>query len=184
MFYNYLKIALRNIKRHKGYSLINISGLAVGITCFVLIMLYVKYELSFDSFHKNSDRIYRVALHLPTWNYRGSTEFSKTSGALAPTLMAEFPEVICATRINDASGPLGYNQNAFNEIGIYADEYFFKVFSYPLIIGDEETALKEPFSIIITEELSKKYFADEDPLGKIIKPKITAKQKNCFENCL
>ncbi len=169
MFKNYFKIALRNLYKHKGFSLINIFGLAVGITCFILIMLYIKYELSFDSFHKNSERIYRVALHLPGWNYRGSTEFSKTTGALAPALMADFPEVIYATRINGASGAISYKKNSFNEEGIYADENFFNVFSYPLIIGDEETALKDPFSILITEKLAKKYFGDEDPIGKIIR---------------
>jgi putative ABC transport system permease protein len=169
MLKSYLKIVIRNIRRYKGYSLINISGLTVGITCFILIMLYIKYELSFDSFHKNSDRIYRVALHLPTWNYRGSTEFSKTTGALAPALMAEFPEVIYATRINGGSGAISYKRNSFNEEGIYADENFFNVFSHPLIVGDEETALKDPFSIVITEDLAKKYFGDEYPIGKIIR---------------
>jgi len=169
MFSSYVKIAIRNIQRYRGYNLINVAGLAVGMICFILIMLYVKYELSFDSFHKNSDRIYRVALHLPTWNFRGSTEFSKTTGALGPALIDEYPEVLNATRINGAGGTFSYIQQNFNENGLYADEYFFDVFTYPLIVGNEKTALKEPFSIIITEELAQKYFGDEDPLGKIIR---------------
>jgi len=177
MFNNYFKMTLRMMKRQKGYTFINIFGLAVGMTCFILLMLYVKYELSFDTFHPNSGRIFRVVQHLPTWNFRSSTDFAITTGALAPALTDEFPEVVSATRMRRSSGPIGNNNHTFLERGLYADEQFLNIFSFPLAVGDKNTVLNKPFSIVISERLSKKVFGDENPLGKV----ITLSNKNEYE---
>ncbi len=188
MFFNYIKTSLRNIKKQKGYTFINITGLAVGMTCFILIMLYVKYELSFDTFHKNSDRIYRVALNMPTWNLMGSTKFAVGSGALAPALKQEFEEVEFATRLSGISTTLGYDNNNLKEDGIYADENFFNVFSFSLKTGYKTTALKEPFSIVLSEKLAQKLFGDKNPIGEVINSnnkndlKVTGIIKNAPEN--
>lgn len=168
MLRNYFKTMLRMMKRQKVYSFINIFGLAVGMSCFILLMLYVKYELSFDRFHQNSERIFRIVQHLPTWNYRNSTDFAITTAALAPALMEEFPEVIRATRMLGSSGPIGNAEHTFLEEGFYADEHFLNIFSFPLVTGDQNTVLNEPFSIVISERFSRKLFGDENPLGNVI----------------
>ncbi len=169
MFNNYLKIAFRNMKRYKGYSFIHIFGLSIGMACFILLMLYVKYELSFDKFHKNSDRIYRTIMDLPTGNYRGLTEWAITTAMLAPTLMEEFPDVEYATRLHNCRGrQLRYKEKNFVGDGKYGDEHFLKVFSFNLIKGSESSALTEPFSLILSEKLTKKFFGNDNPIGKVI----------------
>jgi len=168
MIQNYLKVALRNIKRNKGFSFINIAGLSVGMTCFILITMYVKYELSFDMFHKNSNRIFRTILDLKTGGSRDSTEWAITTAMLAPALMTEFPEVEYATRLRISSGQLRYKEKNFNEVGKYADESFLNVFSFNLIEGDKKRALTEPFSIVISEKLAEKLFGKDPPIGKVI----------------
>lgn len=171
MLINYLKIALRNIKRHKGYSIINIAGLAVGISCFILLMLYVQYETSFDAFHKKADRIYRIIRKTPAHIYSGKELRAQTPGPLAQTLMKEYPEVIHATKIGLYFTELlfTHENQTFYEKGISADKNFFKVFSFQLEKGNPETALAEPFAIVLTERLAEKYFGAEEPIGKTIK---------------
>jgi putative ABC transport system permease protein len=145
MFRNYLKIALRNMKRHKTFSIINISGLIVGLTCFILIFLYVRYEKSYDTFHENSDRIFRVATQDP-----GIDTWASTSAALAPMLMDEFPEVRAATRFSPVDRLLLTKEDkSFYERGLFADEYFFDVFSFQLIRGNKKRILDNPDSIVI-----------------------------------
>ena len=169
MFKNYLKIALRNIKRNKGYSFINIAGLSVGLTCCILILLYVKYEFSYDRYHENADNIYRVVMKQPGNVYMGNDWFNVGPGGLKSTLMEEYPEVIYSTRAKREGGYIYHNNNIFEERSIFfVDPEFFKIFSFPLISGDPETAVKEPFSMLITQRIAKKYFGNEDPVGKII----------------
>lgn len=168
MFKNYLKIALRNFKRQKGFTFINVFGLAVGITCFLLIMMYVKYELSYDSFHTKSDRIFRIGMYWDAWSFRGSSNFAQTNGAMAPVLPGIFPEIEYAVRIHQVTSSLKYEQNSVVENGIYADKDFLNVFSFPLITGDPNTALKDPYSIVLTEKVSRKLFGSENPIGKVL----------------
>jgi len=189
MIHNYLKITLRNIKRHKGYSFINIAGLSVGLTCCILILLYVKYEFSYDRYHENANNIYRVVMKFPGIVYMGSDTFNASPGGLKATLMEDFPEVIYSTRARRRRAYIYYNNNPFEERGIFfVDPEFFKIFSFPLISGDPETAVKELFSMLITQKIAKKYFGDEDPVGKIINVnqeydyKITGILENCPEN--
>jgi hypothetical protein len=155
MFKNYLKIALRNIKRHKGYSFINIVGLAIGMACCILILLWVQDELSYDRFHENADDIYRVIQDI---NF---TDHSTTK--------EDYPEIINAVRITGRELRLTYDEKSYDEGAGMADGSIFEMFTFPLIKGDPATALSDPFSIILTEEMAAKYFGDEDPIGKIIK---------------
>ncbi len=168
MFKNYFKIALRNMKKHKSFSFINISGLAIGIACFILIILYVRYEFSYDCFHENADNIYRVGLQ-DNIKLQKSNYFAVTEAPLGPTLMKDFPEVLNATRLRGPKDNLiQFKEKRYYESGIYADEHFFEVFSFHMISGDKRTALKEPFSIVVSEKFAQKFFGSENPLGKIM----------------
>ena len=189
MLVNYIKITLRNIKRHKGYSFVNIAGLSVGLTCCILILLYVKYEFSYDRYHENANNIYRVVMKFPGIDYMGSNRFNASPGGLKAALMEDFPEVIYSTRARRRRAYIYYNNNPFEERGVFfVDPEFFKIFSFPFISGDPETAVKEPFSMLITQKIAKKYFGNEDPVGKIINVgrkydyMVTGILENCPEN--
>ncbi len=168
MIKNYLLIALRNIKRHKGYSLINIAGLSIGITTSILIMLYVQYELSFDKFHKNSNDIYRILRWDP--DYISSLKWKISCWpALAPVLKSDFPEVIKATRVDSGNGLVNYKNKHFIEENIYfVDPDFLEIFTFPIISGNPQTALNEPFSMLITQKMAEKYFDNENPIDRIL----------------
>ncbi|MDX2246819.1 MAG: ABC transporter permease [Bacteroidia bacterium] len=168
MYKNYLKIAWRSMLRQKLYSFINISGLAIGLTCFLLIFLYVQHELSYDRFYENADQIYRVYQRMEGNTYLGTDKVAYTTVGLAPTLVAEYPEVNHATTIRDRSSLLSYNENNFYEEGINADPHFFEVFRHPLLRGNPATALKKDKSLVLTESLARKMFGDEDPMGKTV----------------
>jgi putative ABC transport system permease protein len=166
MLKNYLKIALRNIKRHKGYSLINIVGLAVGMACCILILLWVQDELSYDRFHENADDIHRVIQDINFADH--STTWTITQGPLGPSLKEDFPEIINAVRITDRGFRLTYDDKSFDEDVGLADDSLFEMFTFPLVKGDPATALSNPLSIVLTEKMAVKYFGDEDPIGKTI----------------
>ncbi len=164
MFKNYLKIALRNIKRQKGYSFINITGLAIGMACTILILLWVQDELSFDRFHKNTNDIYRLVAE------GNNVRYAISHAPFANILKQECPEIIKATRVdvgNDQS-LIKYNEKKFEQKGRMVDPDFFEVFTYPFIKGDPKTVLSDPYSIVITEDLATKCFGDNNPLGKIL----------------
>jgi len=160
MIKNYLKIALRNIKNHKTYSFINIMGLAVGMACCILILLWVQDELSFDKFHENHDQIYRT---IPELN---GTKFTSNPLALAPTLKENHPEVEKITRICGRSWLIKFGDKIHYETGAMVDNDFFKVFTFPLVKGDPETVLANRDSIVITERTAAKFFGTQDPIGK------------------
>jgi putative ABC transport system permease protein len=169
MLRNYLKIAFRNFQRNKGNSLINIMGLAVGMTVFCLITQYISYEKSYDSFNKNADNIYRVR------NDRiYSDKHDKSAGcppALAPTLKKEFPEVLESARIYNTDITIIDSSNKNSEsLGkeYYAEASFLKIFSFPLVEGSLKSALEEPYTIIVSKSLSQKYFGKESSLNKTI----------------
>lgn len=168
MFKNYLKIAFRNIKKYKLYSFINIAGLAVGMSVCILIMLFVKDELSYDRYHENAGRIYRVIAdyHIS----KGSAKSAVTSATLAPTLIEKFPEIAHAVRFDhENKAVIQCNDNLFSEERFFfADAAVFNVFTFPFIKGDPRTALQEPNSVVLTEETAQKYFGHELPIGKTI----------------
>ena len=170
MILNYFKISVRNILRHKVYSIINIAGLSVGMTCTILILLWVHYELSFDRFHANADRIYRLT---ENWNVGKTREkWAVTNWPAGPTFQKEYPEVIKAVRFRRVYGKVfcSYKTERFFIDGIlFADDTVFDIFTFPLIRGNPGTALSTAFSAVITEEIAEKLFGTEDPIGKVIK---------------
>lgn len=165
MFSNYLKVTIRNAIKHKFYALLNILGLSIGMTCFLLIILYVKYELSFDNFHTKSDRIYRLVTDIET-----PTEMLKieaTSTPMAAFMKSDFPEVENVVRIDDARFLLQKDEQTFQEdLVMLADASFFQIFDFTLLQGNPKSALKAPLSIVLTEDAAKKYFSNEDPMGQ------------------
>ena len=170
MLKNYLKVALRNIKRFKGYFFINTTGLTIGMTCGMLIFLYVQYELSYDRYHENAKNIYRAVSCMSNIKRMDSSDYSNTPPPLAQVMVEEFPEVINTTQVCKKSGLVQYENKSFNEDKFFfAEPSFLEIFSFPLITGNPETVLKEPFTVLLTEGMSKKYFGDEDPVNKIIK---------------
>jgi len=168
MLSNYITVALRNFRRHKGHTFINITGLAVGMATCILIMLWVQDELSFDRFHQDADHIYRLCHEL---TMGGSTIHTPTgSDPMAPAIQAVCPEVVAVTRIRsgDRTEVVYGNNRFFEENILYADSQFFSVFTFPLVQGDPQTALARAHSVVITRDIARKYFGDEDPLGKIL----------------
>ncbi|GAA3514260.1 ABC transporter permease [Aquimarina addita] len=168
MFKNYIKIALRNLWRRRGFSLINIIGLAIGMTAGFLILLYVNFERSYDQFHTKKDRIYRIVSDIKTPS--DSFDTSLAAWAVAPTLEKQFPEVEAAVRIMNVSMLVRKDDIKFKETTTFAvDSAFFRVFDFKLIQGDPKTVVKSPFSIVLSETAAKKYFGDQNPIGKSLK---------------
>jgi predicted permease len=168
MIKNYLKVALRNIRRHKGFSFINIAGLAIGLACCLLITIWVLDELSYDKFHENAANLYRVE---EDQHYSGRIFYVYvTPYPLGPALKAEIPEIIDATRVVWTRGLLfKYEDHTFFEdSGRAVDPSFLKMFTYPLVKGDKNTALDSPFSVVLSEDLAEKYFGENEPIGKVI----------------
>ncbi|RLC57866.1 MAG: ABC transporter permease, partial [Candidatus Cloacimonadota bacterium] len=170
MFQNFFKIAFRNLVRHKAFSFINITGLAIGLICFILIMLWIQDELSFDNFHQDADRIFGAGIDYKSGDQEGRV--NKTNPPLAPALMAEIPEIESATRFLHAINKLVTYKEAdinFLENGIfYADSTIFDVFTIPLITGDPTDLLTRKNTLVITEDIAQKYFGDADPIGKTL----------------
>jgi putative ABC transport system permease protein len=168
MLKNYLKIAIRNLLKHKAYSFINLAGLAIGIACGVLIMLYVRKELSYDRFHQNAGRIYRVGNEgqFGSEIWKGA----RTSHPLAPALVQEFPEVQQSVRFYRLYKPLvQVGEKKFVEPRFfYADSSVFEVFTFPLITGDPKTALTRPYSLVLSQAMAEKYFGETDPIGQTL----------------
>ncbi len=167
MFKNYLITAYRNSLKHKLYAGINVLGLAIGITCCLFIILYVQHERSYDQFHEKKDRIFKV---LRTSNRDGLQEIGPISAPYAEALRNDFPqEVEAAVQVMPRQGLITYGEKAFTGDHIsFVGRDFFQVFTFPLIQGDTATALKEPGSVVLTEAMARKYFGDDDPMGKII----------------
>lgn len=166
MIRNFLKIAFRNIANQKLYSAINIIGLTVGITASILLLLYVKDELSFDKIHPNADQLYRVNTLATIQDTELKT--ATVMAPLGPVLHQDYPEVLNYCRV-DAMGEelVTKGETQFYEDGfIFADSSFFSLFGFQLIAGNPATALAEPNSIVLSESLAKKYFGNEDPMGK------------------
>lgn len=167
MLKNYLKVAIRTFIKSKSFSFINIAGLSIGMSTCILITLFVLDEVSFDRFHDKADRIYRVTelLHLPTEDRHQTV----TSPPMAPALGRAFPEVLKTARLSFSSRTISYKDNKFFDTRIlYADSTFLQIFSFPMIEGNPDKALVEPYSVVLTQRAAKKYFGSEDPLNKIM----------------
>lgn len=169
MIKNYIKIVLRNIKRSKGFSFIIIAGLSVGMACFILIMLYVKYELSYDRYHENADDIYRVVIKHKGDFWHGTDWWNNTPGALKAALLGDCPEIFRIARVRRYGGMINHENMHNIENRIYiVDPEFLEIFTFPLIAGDAKTSLNEPMNLLLTQEMAEKYFGDVDPIGKIL----------------
>ena len=169
MLKNYLKIAFRNFLKQKSYSLINIAGLAIGLSCFFLILLFILDELSFDKHFENSDSIYRVAVRESIGDQEIST--AETSSPLWEALVQEYPEVKNATRIEHTPNMLvRYEDKVFNETQfLWVDSTFFDVFSIKLLYGDKKTALKNHHTVVMSETVASKYFDNlSEAIGKVV----------------
>lgn len=177
MLKNYLKITWRNLRKNKVFSFINIMGLTIGITCCMLIVLYVNNEVSVDSFHANNDRIFRLMRKIETSSE--SKDVPYVSGPYAKALITDYPgQVESVVRVMPSNALLQLGTTAFNEKKIYiADSGFFSMFDFPLIKGDAATVLKDPLSIVLTESAAKKYFGDADPVGKMLEMDKTIQLK-------
>ncbi|MBN1224051.1 MAG: ABC transporter permease, partial [Candidatus Aminicenantes bacterium] len=168
MLKNYLKIALVNLRKHKAYSFINIVGLAIGLACCILITMYVFHELSYDKYNVNADRIFRLRSDLKiAGDY---LRLPKSSIPMGEYMVQNYPDVLDAVRFRSLGRvPVRYLENQFYEDRLFfADNSVFDVFTFPLIKGDPQTALKTAFSIVISEDMARKYFGAEDPIGKVL----------------
>lgn len=166
MVWNYGKIALRNLLKHKGYSTINVLGLAVGMGVFLLVGLFIRYELSYDTFHSGAERTYRIIKEDPSNFYQGSNRFALTPVPLVGVLDAEIPGIERAAQISSVSGLLRAGDYSAIRDGLFATTSFFDVFSFPLLQGDPSTALLAPGSIVLTANEAATLFGSENALGK------------------
>lgn len=165
---NYVRIAARKFRRQKGYSFLNIAGLAVGMASCILIMMWVRDEASFDRFHANAGTIHRVILERTIHN---TFRAPSTPGPLGPYLREKYPEVVESIRLGNSRQPLRYgkgNDGFYAEPGIIADPSIFKIFSFPFRSGDPASALADPSSIVVSESMARVCFRDEDPIGKVL----------------
>lgn len=173
MYKNYLKVAYRNLIKKKSYSVINIFGLALGIACCVLILMFVQDELSYDNYHVNRERIYRVTHGESSKDGKGTPYpfWVWGNAPVGPALKSDFPEIDKVVQFSGrADILLSYGDKLYQEDGVFfMDSTVFDVFSWKVLRGNPKTALADPYSIVLTETTAKKYFGDEDPVGKTLK---------------
>lgn len=175
MFKNYYKVAWRHITKEKFYSLINIAGLGVGLTCCILIAFFVNHELSYDNYHQKVDRTYRIVQEYRSGPERATDPAAEDyqvwgNAPVGPAFKEEFPEVdqFCRFTIG-GSKLIKVNDELYNEKNIvFGDSTVFEVFSWDLLTGNPQSVLDKPYSIVLTESLAKKYFGNEDAMGKTI----------------
>ncbi|HKI79055.1 MAG TPA: ABC transporter permease [Ignavibacteriaceae bacterium] len=177
MIFNYLKIAFRNLNRNKVYSFINIFGLSIGLACCILIILFVKNEVSYDSFHNNSDNIFRLSLFE---NYAKDEQHfnSITPARFGPELKSYYPEVENYVRVSKFPGIVKIGSKTFAEDCSFADTNFFQLFNFPLSTGRPAEVLKSLNSVVITDSYAEKFFGDSNPIGKRITIKIDNKSED------
>jgi putative ABC transport system permease protein len=167
MIKSYLLVTLRNLVRNKAFSFINIAGLAFGISCSLIIFLWVRDELNTDGFHKKKDRLYRV-MENQTYSGGQMYTFSSTPGPMGPVLKDRFPEIELSTRITWPERRLfQFGEKSFYEEGRFVDQDFILMHSFPLIKGDINSCLKDNHSIVISKAMAKKFFGESDPTGKV-----------------
>ena len=171
MIKNYFKIAFRNLAKYKFISFINLFGLTVGLTCCLLITTYILNELSYDKYNKNAENIYRVTRSFNNQDGVVSLNLSTVSPPFGYYFPTDFPEIKKMTRLlNSGTTPFKYKEKLISEPDVYfADENLFDVFTLDVVKGNPRTALQEPFSVMMTEEVAKKYFGNEDPINKVIR---------------
>ncbi|MDD3730925.1 MAG: ABC transporter permease [candidate division Zixibacteria bacterium] len=170
MIKNYFKVALRNLIRHKSFSLINIAGLAVGMALCLMILVYIRYELSYDRFHKDADDIYRVILENNFFEHSDSLFLNIAPLPLAEAMKEDFPEISAVAQFGDEGQSLiRYQDKAlFDNRVFYVEPSFFDVFSFPFLAGNPEV-LEKPYRAVITRKTAQKIFGDDNPIGKSVR---------------
>ncbi len=171
MIRNYLKTAFRNLWRAKAFSVINIVGLSVALACCMLILLYTMDEVSYDRFNVKRESIYRIVVN--STSPTGTTnKYASTGMMQGPSFQRQIPEIESFVRIQGANYTVKRGNEVFDEEALYADSNFFSVFTFPLMGGDPKTALKDPHSVVLSEDLAKKYFGDKNAVGKMLQLKV------------
>jgi len=170
MLRNYIKVAFRNIKKYKAYSFINLAGLAVGMSACILILLWVQNELSFNRFHEKADHLYRAVEHERMSDGR-ILSYPLFPTGFGPALKKDYPQVLETVRFRRYRGrivkvgDISFYENKF----AFADSELLKIFTFPLLRGNKDTVLSDPSSLLLTEEMAKKYFGEKDPIGQVVK---------------
>ena len=191
MFKNYLKIACRNLARNKIYSFINIAGLSIGLACAMLIILYVKDEVSYDRFHKNVNNIYRITTQGIDKNGVKGRKDPNSGYLQGPRFTQNIPDIKYFVRVQSGDENIKTGTEVKDQDLLYVDSSFFDVFSFPLISGNRHTCLQDPSSVVISEDEAKKQFGTTDAIDKIIMlkddsvfvpHKVTAVAKKCPQN--
>ncbi len=169
MLRNYFKTALRYLLRNPVYAGINVFGLSIGLTCALLILLFIKNEFSYDRFHEKRAHLYRLVFEFS--NAEGQTRSPQMTPPVGPDMVTEFPEVIRSTRFTwPESGFFRFDESTHRaEKVLYSDSTLFRMFSFELLRGDPDRALAEPWSLVLGEELAGNIFGDEDPMGKVVR---------------
>lgn len=171
MIKNYFKMAWRNLMKHKFISFINLFGLTMGLTCCLLITVYIFHETSFDKYNKNANRIYRITRSFNNKDGAVTLRLGTIAPAFGPLLLNQFPDIEKMTRVlMQGKTPVRYGDKIFNEDGVaFADENLFNVFSVDVTKGNPAKALSDPYSVVLSETVARKYFGSEDPVNKMIK---------------
>src|SRR5436190_2039846 len=165
MFKNYFTTAFRNLLHNKIYSFINIAGLSLGLACAMLIVLYVNDEVSYDRFHKNVSQIYRIDKQQTKED--GGFHYNSYTGYFpGPRFAARIPEIKNFVRFQPSRADIKIDKDVQSQDINYVDADFFSVFTFRLIMGSAATALSEPNSIVVSEDMAKKYFGTADAMGK------------------
>ena len=173
MLKNYLKLAWRNLTKNKSFSAINIVGLSIGLTCCILITLYVQHELSYDKFQANGKKIARVIMEYSIGGAMSKGNYTSTK--VAPAFKQNFPEVVSAVRMSKSSKIIRHGEKHFMEKRfMYADSTFFKLFSFRVLRGNPATALSGPNVVLLTKSTAEKYFGKTNPVGNTLTVGIDA----------
>ena len=168
MIKNYFKTALRNLLRNKIYSFINVAGLSIGLACAMLIILYVKDEVSFDRFHANVSNIYRIVTQGVDKDGHKGRKDPNTGYLQGPRFSQNIPEIKSFVRVQSGNESIKNGTEVKDQELLLVDSTFFDIFSFPLISGNRHTCLKDPFSVVLSEDAAKKQFGTTDVIGKIV----------------
>src|SRR6267142_1969886 len=175
MFKNYLTIALRNIARNRVFSFINIVGLSLGLACCLLIFLYAKDERSFDRFQKNSAQLYRITRRIIDKQHDRDMIMGLSGMVQGPAFKRGIPGISAFVRTNGSRFTLRMGKETFHQNATWVDDNFFTVFSFPLISGNPAKVLGEPNSVVLTDEMAKKYFGTSRAVGRTLELEIDQK---------
>jgi putative ABC transport system permease protein len=178
MFRNYLTIALRNLTRNRVFSFINIAGLSLGLACCLLILLYAKDELSFDRFQKNGANLYRITCRIVEKQRDRDKRYGISGMTQGPSFQKAIPEIKSYTRTRESDFILRHGSETFSQKATWVDSNFFSVFSFPLLAGNAATVLADPQSVVLTEDMAKKYFGTTEAIGKTLEFEIDKKFVN------